>query len=77
MLFALYFSTFVLGIMFLITYELFEFSIEVCQLLHKIVGTFQLITIYYMLLQTGSGLRLVPHKLVNGNIQFEGYDKDN
>ena len=29
-----------------------------------------------MLQRTGSGLHLVPHKLNNNEIQFEGYDKD-
>ena len=29
-----------------------------------------------MIKKTGSGLTLVPHKLNNGTIQFEGYDED-
>ena len=37
----------------------------------------QCVTVYYMLVKSGSGLRLVPHKLLSGKIQFEGYDKDN
>ena len=29
-----------------------------------------------MLLKTGSGLNLIPHTLNNGDLIFEGYDKD-
>ena len=34
-----------------------------------------MIVIFIMLLRTGSGLKLIPHKLVDGSIQFEGYEK--
>jgi len=32
------------------------------------------VAIFYVLVKTGSGLQLVPHKLKNNWMQFEGYD---
>ena len=30
-----------------------------------------------MLIRTGTGLKLIPHRLNNNHIQFEGYDRHN
>ena len=29
-----------------------------------------------MIIRTGSGLHLVPHKLIDNSIQYEGYDNN-
>ena len=55
---------------------MFENSLISVALLHFISYFCTQVTVYVMLQRTGSGLHLVPHKLNNNEIQFEGYDKD-
>ena len=56
------------GIVWLITLSFFEIKIVFEEIIHKVFGFAQYGTIYYMLQKTGSGLRLVVHKLNNGDI---------
>ena len=65
---SLYIATLAISMAFLITYQFFDFQIVVEQLLHKLVGLMQILTVYIMIQKSGSGLSLVPHKLNNGAI---------
>ena len=65
---AMYGVTCVLGLVFLMTYTIFYFQIVLEQMIHKLVGLIQCATVYIMLQRMGSGLKLVPHKLLNGAI---------
>ena len=74
---SMYGITCLIGLVFLMTYTIFYFQIVLEQMIHKVVGLIQCTTVYIMLQRMGSGLKLVPHKLLCGSIQYEGYDKDN
>jgi len=63
-----------LQLVYVMTYEYVNNVIVYITLVH-FGGYFLLqVAIYFMLLRTGSGLKLVPHKLKNNWLQFEGYD---
>ena len=68
MIMSMYAATFMLGILFCVTYTFFYYQIVIEQIVHKIVGLIQCATVYIMLRKSGSGLRLVPHKLNGGAI---------
>ena len=58
------------------SYQFIHNALIIVALLHFISYFCIQVTLYIILQKTGSGLHLVPHKLNNNEIQFEGYDKD-
>ena len=73
---VLYFFILVIQVTYLMTYNFFDKAIIISTLLHFIFYLIFQIIDFSVLIRMGSGLKLVPHKLTNNQIQFEGYDKD-
>ena len=51
-------------------------AIIVVAFLHFISFFVIQVTVFVMIIRTGSGLHLVPHKLIDNSIQYEGYDNN-
>ena len=58
------------------SYQFVRNALVVVALFHFVSYFCIQVTLYIILQKTGSGLHMVPHKLNNNEIQFEGYDKD-
>ena len=72
---GLYCFTLLVQVSFLMLEEFYKYSIIVDILLHKFLFEAQAITIYWLLEHTGSGLKLISHRLNDGSMQFEGEDR--
>ena len=72
---GLYSFTLLVQVLFLMMEEFYKYSVIVDILLHKILFEAQAITIYWVLEHTGSGLKLMSHRLNDGSMQFEGEDR--
>ena len=72
---------FVLGfqVAYLILYKLMDSNkmVIILALCHFISYFFIQVGVFAVLAKTGQGLKLVPHKLVDNRIQYEGYDSNN
>lgn len=58
----------------MLLYEYVDNVIIYITLFHFIFYFLLEVAIFILLIKTGSGLKLVPHKLKNNWLQFEGYD---
>ena len=67
----------VLQVFYLLAFKWLLITVIIVSLLHYLSYVFIIMGIFVLLLKMGHGLRLIPHKLNNGAIQFEGYDSNN
>lgn len=75
-IYGLYCFIFAVQMAYLFSYQLMKNAIIVSTLIH--LSSYFLITliVFVMLLRTGNGLKMVTHRLQDGSIQYEGYDKN-
>jgi hypothetical protein len=73
---GLYCFIITIQVAYLLSYQEFDDAIIYVTLIHFFTYFAIQVTVFTMLLRMGSGLHLVPHKLTNNQIQYEGYDKD-
>lgn len=71
----LYSLTLLVQVVFLMMETFYSYSVIIDIILHKILFAAQAITIYWLLEHTGSGLKLMSHRLNDGSMQFEGEDR--
>ena len=64
-------------IIYLVSYQFISDVIVYLTLLNFVSYLIVVLCVFIMLLRTGSGLVLLPHRLCDGSIQYEGYTKDN
>ena len=65
---GLYCFTLIIQVAYLLTYTISDYSIVIDIFLHKIANLAEAITIFWMLESTGSGLKLISHRLNDGNM---------
>ena len=64
-------------VVYIVCYEFVDTVIVYLSLLHFLSFFVVVLSVFVMMLRTGTGLVLVPHNLNNGQIQYEGYTKEN
>ena len=65
---GIYVMTFLTQVIYLTTYAISDYSIVVEIFLHKVSNMIECFTVFIMLRSLGSGLKLIPHKLIDGGI---------
>ena len=64
----LYSLTLLVQVLFLMMEEFYSYSVIIDIIMHKILFAAQAITIYWLLEHTGSGLKLMSHRLNDGSM---------
>ena len=64
-------------IVYMVSYQFISNVIVYLTLLNFVNYLVVMLCVFIMLLRTGSGLVLLPHRLNDGTIQYEGYTKEN
>lgn len=62
---------------YLFSYQYISNAIIVSTLIHLVQFFAVQLVVFLMLIRTGSGLKMISHKLESGEIQYEGYDQNN
>ena len=63
-------------VVYLSSYNYFDTIIVYLSLLHFMSFLIAVLCMFIMMVRSGSGLILVPHQLNNGQIQYEGFTKE-
>ena len=64
-------------VVYIVLYEFVDSVIVYLSIMHFLSFFVVVLSVFIMMLRTGTGLVLVPHNLNDGQIQYEGYTKEN